>query len=424
MITGHDDLAVDLVADDTYMVFPTDIEHPGQFLLRPHTTTGIMGIAEEKYGDLVVGSLPLEILEVDLISVTITFQLVLHDLTTLVADTGEEAVVGRRLQQYFLAGEGEGLDGTAHSGDDTGGIEDPVTLDLPVMASLEPADDSIVIAVGHEGIAEDGMFHTGFQSLGDGGTDFKVHVSDPERDDVILFRQVPFVGVGASAVHDFIEVVFHFTSLLFYFFNLAVVAFSELRVGDTTDMVGNDMATDRVLDICDRAFDLRVDVRAVLEGTVAVLVEGTVYERHMIHIAQWLFTGDVATNKFNVFAVPCEVFAIELRVVDHHIVTLPETVFRGDLRMMDLDVLAVLEDILRVTLQFVDINIFTEHKRVSALMELYILDLQAIDTPECLIGVIDLDILQGEVLHLAEEFRSVDDRVLHYHVIAVPDGRA
>lgn len=43
--------------------------------------------------------------------------------------------------------------------------------------------------------------------------------------------------------------------------------------------------------------------------------------------------------------------------------------------------------------------------------------------PECLIGIVDFDILQLQVFHLPEKFRTVDDTVFHHHVVAVPNGR-
>ena len=52
-----------------------------------------------------------------------------------------------------------------------------------------------------------------------------------------------------------------------------------------------------------------------------------------------------------------------------------------------------------------------------------VLDLQTVHAPEGLVGIVDGDVLQFQVVHLAEELRTVDDTVLHLHVVAVPDGR-
>lgn len=57
-------------------------------------------------------------------------------------------------------------------------------------------------------------------------------------------------------------------------------------------------------------------------------------------------------------------------------------------------------------------------------MELHIPQLQSVDAPEGLIGIINLYVLKAHILHLAEEFRRVDDGVFHHHIITVPYGRA
>ena len=50
-------------------------------------------------------------------------------------------------------------------------------------------------------------------------------------------------------------------------------------------------------------------------------------------------------------------------------------------------------------------------------------DLQVLDAPECLVGILKLHILHRYIVHLTEQFRSVDDGILHHHIIAIPDGR-
>ena len=57
-------------------------------------------------------------------------------------------------------------------------------------------------------------------------------------------------------------------------------------------------------------------------------------------------------------------------------------------------------------------------------MQLHILQLQSINTPEGLISIIDLYILELQMLHLAEELRAIDHTIVHHHVAAIPNGRA
>ena len=52
-----------------------------------------------------------------------------------------------------------------------------------------------------------------------------------------------------------------------------------------------------VLDLGDGAADAGVDVGAVFKGTVAGGVEGTVFEGHVVHVAEGLLATDVAAHQ-------------------------------------------------------------------------------------------------------------------------------
>ena len=82
-------------------------------------------------------------------------------------------------------------------------------LDGYVMQNNKPAADSLIIAVRHACIAEDGMVDAAAQRLRDAGISLEVHVSHPQRNDVITRRRVPLVRVGATAAGRFREVVNH-----------------------------------------------------------------------------------------------------------------------------------------------------------------------------------------------------------------------
>ena len=203
----------------------------------------------------------------------------------------------------------------------------------------------------------------------------------------------------------------------------AVAAEGVLVVSYAADLVGGDDTGDRILDFRDGAFDAGVDIDAVLEGAVAGLVEGAVLQDDPVHIAQRLLAGDVATHKPYVLRMPGEILPVKHRVVDRDILALPERILSQNIRVMHLHVLAVLEYILRIALQPVHIYIAAEHERIRAVMKDDILQPEIIDLPERLVGIIDRDILKRQPVHLAEKLRTVDDAVLHGHIIAVPDRR-
>ena len=57
-------------------------------------------------------------------------------------------------------------------------------------------------------------------------------------------------------------------------------------------------------------------------------------------------------------------------------------------------------------------------------MQLQVAGLDVAAVPEGLVGIVDDDVLQIQVVHLAEHLRAVDAGVAHVHVVAVPQCRA
>ena len=205
------------------------------------------------------------------------------------------------------------------------------------------------------------------------------------------------------------------------FLNHAVIGLLDILVDrDGPDLVGDDMPGDRVLDVRNAPFDVSL-YGAVLESTVAFLVEGTVLQDEIRGIAKRLLPTDMAVNESDIVGVPCQVLSIQLTVIDRHVVTFPERVFRRDLGMVDLHILAVLKDVFGIAGQPIHVDILAEHEGIGALMELYVLQGQSVDPPEGLVSVRDLDIFEVEVFHFPEELRTVDDGVFHLHVIGIPD---
>ena len=90
--------------------------------------------------------------------------------------------------------------------------------------------------------------------------------------------------------------------------------------------------------------------------------------------------------------------------------------------MVNLHVAAVLEYILRVALQSIYIDVLGKHEWIGAVVEFNVLQFQTINFPESLICIGNVHILQFQVLHLAEEFRTIDGAVFHHHIITIPDS--
>ena len=96
---------MNFIADNADMVTLADIAHALQLVTMPHTTCGVMRIAKQENGGLLVGTPCLEICPVNLetVAAATELQYTLADLTTAVADAAEETVVVGTEHDNFLA---------------------------------------------------------------------------------------------------------------------------------------------------------------------------------------------------------------------------------------------------------------------------------------------------------------------------------
>ena len=82
--------------------------------------------------------------------------------------------------------------------------------------------------------------------------------------------------------------------------NLAISwSFDVFIEDDFTIAVGNDAATGRVLHALDKALDVSLK-GGVLKGTIALSIEGTVFENKVMCVAKWLFASDMAIDQSQV----------------------------------------------------------------------------------------------------------------------------
>ena len=131
----------------------------------------------------------------------------------------------------------------------------------------------------------------------------------------------------------------------------------------------------------------------------------------------------MTVNQAHILRVPSQVLTIQRRIVDSHILTLPERILRDNFSIVNLYILTILEYIFGITLQSIYIDILREHEGIGSLMQLHILQFQAIYLPESFVGIVNHHVLQLYVLHLTEELRAINRTILHHQIVGVPDGR-
>ena len=162
----------------------------------------------------------------------------------------------------------------------------------------------------------------------------------------------------------------------------------------------------------------------ILERAVACGVEGAVLKHQILRVTQRVLARYVAVDEAQVLGVPPQILSVEHRVVHGDVLRLPERVLGSYARVAYLGVPHILEHILRVALQSVHNYVAAAHEGVGALVQGDVAYVQTVDVPESLVGIVYLHVLESEVLHLAEELRTVYHAVLHGHVIRIPDCRS
>ena len=85
---------------------------------------------------------------------------------------------------------------------------------MPLVTTLEPGDDGVVVVVLYIGIAKNRMTGTSFDGFLYGWCYGKVHIGNPHGDDVFVSHFVPFDATGSSALNQFVEVVGHLVSII------------------------------------------------------------------------------------------------------------------------------------------------------------------------------------------------------------------
>ena len=221
-VSGHHQFAMDLVANDAHMVFRTNGPHAAQLLSRPHPSGRIMRVAKQENGYFLVLALALKVVPIHNITVALSFERTFGNAAALVANGRKEAVVNGSHHKHLLAGERQGLDGTTGGGHHTRGVENRRAIDRPLMASLLPRDNGIVIAIVDLGIAKNAMVHTSPKRFLDSGRCLKIHVSHPQGQHLVIGKVIPLDGTTVPTVDDLRKVVvFHYLSPIWHSRDLA-----------------------------------------------------------------------------------------------------------------------------------------------------------------------------------------------------------
>ena len=210
LVTGIDQIVMDLVRDQDQVVAPGEIGDLAQFRGGPDPTAGVVRRTEDHHL-FAPGHLRVPCGDVERIAPAVPRQTAFDDLAPSGFDDAGEGVVDRRHQDDAVAGLREGLDTDAGAVDKTVSCKDPLRRDLPAMAGFHPPADRVEIGAVIAEIAVDPVAQLRLDRVLDAGRGAKVHVGDPHGNAVLRIdpvkglHLVPFRTMGSHAVDDVVK---------------------------------------------------------------------------------------------------------------------------------------------------------------------------------------------------------------------------
>ena len=190
-----------LVRHYAYAVLVAQLSHTCQFRACPHTSAGIVRIAQQQDSGTLVRQLFVQIVKVNLIAqlLLIIYKGIGHRLAAVVAYARIEAVVHRTLHYHLVARQCERLDDGGYGGHHARRVYDVRRSEVPLVTACKPSAHRLVVGIGHTCVSEYAVSHPALQRLGYGGIGLEVHVCHPEGYDIGSRSRVPRVGIGVTA---------------------------------------------------------------------------------------------------------------------------------------------------------------------------------------------------------------------------------
>lgn len=173
---------MNLVRDDLHVVLAAQLAHAQQLLLREYTTGRVVRRAEEQH--LCTLQLTIEVLEVDLEATVDDLHRVVDQSAVVLIDHICKWRIYRRLNYDAVALIGQCTNCESETCDHTGRETEPFALDLPIVATLLPADNCVKVACGTNTVAINLVICTTNNCLGNCGHHLEVHIGYPHRNDV------------------------------------------------------------------------------------------------------------------------------------------------------------------------------------------------------------------------------------------------
>ena len=190
-----------------------DVGQAAECLGAPDDAGGVVRVAEQEHPALGIG-VEKAVQAVEVHGVTTILEReewVVDHLAVVALGREAEGMVDGRLDDDFLVGSEEDVDGHTDALDDAGDVGEPLRANVPVVMLVDPADDGGAIVGRLDGVAEEGVLEAPAEGVGDEVRGLEVHVGHPKGQQVGVavarLEGFEFECAGATAVDDFVEIV-------------------------------------------------------------------------------------------------------------------------------------------------------------------------------------------------------------------------
>ena len=202
LVTGHNEIVVNLVANHEHPVVQADSRQATELLRSPDAPNGIVRATNDNRRGVGISSLSLEIVEVDFIVCAIELERVLDNLSPVLPDGHLKRVIHGRLNDHAVSRRREGPNGGVDGGNDAWRQRQPLAPWRPIVATALPANAGLVIGIGRFGVARHDAIDKLVEGLLDLRRNLELHVGNRKWDNPI--RQSPtrhgnhFVPLGGT----------------------------------------------------------------------------------------------------------------------------------------------------------------------------------------------------------------------------------
>ena len=202
---------VDFVTDQNQIVTFREIGHTLQFFARPNSPTRIVRRAEDQHGFMPV-HLRVPGVEIHFVAAIVVGQFAFHNLAARSRNHARKSVVDRCHQNDTVPGLREGVDANGRTIHQPMRGENLGRGDFPAMAVFHPPANRVFVRRFIAVIAIDALILHFGDRIRHTLRRAEIHISDPHRNAIVRWHaidrlhHVPFHGMGAKAIDDFVEI--------------------------------------------------------------------------------------------------------------------------------------------------------------------------------------------------------------------------